>query len=105
MFHGLLLPRPKVIRPDISFNPQRHAANLFHARRLRGRLALPVQGEIAARFGAIYPQDLAVPSQTVEGLMGLAIFEADGTRMLRMMRWGFPRRARGGVTPCSSTAM
>ena len=56
-------------------------------------------GEIAARFGAVYPQDLVVPEQTVEGLLGLAMFEADGQRLLRAMRWGFPRRARGGRLP------
>ncbi len=55
--------------------------------------------EIAASFGASYPQDLAVPSQTVEGLLGLAVFENDGRRMMRTMRWGFPRLGRGGRAP------
>jgi putative SOS response-associated peptidase YedK len=53
-------------------------------------------GEIAARFGAAYPQDLVVPEQTVEGLFGVVVFEAERKRMLRAMRWGFPRRGRGG---------
>jgi putative SOS response-associated peptidase YedK len=56
-------------------------------------------GEIAARFGAAYPQDLVVPSQTVEGLSGVVVFESERGRMLRSMRWGFPRRARGGRPP------
>jgi putative SOS response-associated peptidase YedK len=56
-------------------------------------------GEIARRFGASWPQDLVVPEQTVEGLMGLAVFESGGQRMLRAMRWGFPRRRRGGGAP------
>lgn len=55
--------------------------------------------EIAGEFGATYPQDLVVPEQTVEGLMGLAVFEAAGRRVLRAMRWGFPRRARRGRLP------
>jgi putative SOS response-associated peptidase YedK len=54
--------------------------------------------EIAAPFGATYPQDLMVPQQTFEGLPGLVVFEAD-RRMLRSMRWGFPRLARGGRVP------
>jgi putative SOS response-associated peptidase YedK len=51
-------------------------------------------GEIAGQFGATWPQDLAVPSQTVEGLLGLVVFESIGGRLLRSMRWGFPRRLR-----------
>ncbi len=50
--------------------------------------------EIGARFGATYPQGMAVPQQTVEGLMGLAVFETPKGRSLRTMRWGFPRRVR-----------
>lgn len=55
--------------------------------------------EIAAEFGAAWPDELVVPTQTVEGLFGLGVFEAEGRRMLRAMRWGFPRRGRGGSKP------
>jgi putative SOS response-associated peptidase YedK len=55
--------------------------------------------EIAGAFSATYPQDLAVPSQTVEGLLGLAVFDAGRGRTLRTMRWGFPRIGRGGRAP------
>lgn len=51
--------------------------------------------EIAARFSASYPQDLVGPQQTVEGLMGLVVFDTERGRTLRAMRWGFPRRVRG----------
>lgn len=66
--------------------------------RLHCFLASP--GEIARAFGASDPQDLAVPTQTVEGLLGLAVFERNRERKLRAMRWGFPRRVRGdGAEP------
>lgn len=55
--------------------------------------------EIAGAFSASYPQDLIVPQQTVEGLMGLAILNTERGRALRALRWGFPRRARGGGVP------
>lgn len=56
--------------------------------------------DVAATFGAEAPADLVVPSETVEGLPGLVVFERDGRRLLRSMTWGFPRltremRARG----------
>jgi putative SOS response-associated peptidase YedK len=55
--------------------------------------------EIAGAFSASYPEDLAVPMQTVEGLMGLAVLDTERGRVLRAMRWGFPRRARSGGVP------
>lgn len=60
---------------------------------------LATAAEIAAHFSASYPQGLIVPQQTVEGLMGLAVFETERGRTLRSLRWGFPRRARGGRPP------
>jgi putative SOS response-associated peptidase YedK len=56
--------------------------------------------EIAAAFDAEAPADLVVPSETVEGLPGLVVYERNGRRLLRSMTWGFPRltkemRARG----------
>lgn len=56
--------------------------------------------DVASAFGAEAPAGLVVPSETVEGLPGLVVFERDGRRLLRSMTWGFPRltremRARG----------
>jgi putative SOS response-associated peptidase YedK len=65
----------------------------------RAHCFLASAAEVAAPFGATYPQDLVVPSQTIEGLHGLVVFEADRRRVLRSMRWGFPRLARGGRVP------
>ena len=51
--------------------------------------------ELAAPFAASWPQDIAVPEQTVEGLKGAVILNTERGRSLRVMRWGFPRRVRG----------
>lgn len=50
--------------------------------------------EIAAHFRAEAPTNLTVPSETVEAMPGLVVFERDGQRHLRMMDWGFPRQTR-----------
>ena len=51
--------------------------------------------DLAAPFAASWPQDIVVPQQTVEGLMGAVILNTERGRSLRVMRWGFPRRVRG----------
>ncbi|RYE76475.1 MAG: DUF159 family protein [Myxococcales bacterium] len=51
--------------------------------------------EIAKHFGVEgAPPTLAVPTETVEGLPGLAVHEVGGRRHLRQMTWGFPRHTR-----------
>jgi len=47
--------------------------------------------DIAAHFNAEAKADLVVPSETVEALPGLVVFEKGGRRILREMDWGFPR--------------
>lgn len=47
--------------------------------------------DVAAHFGAEAQTDLVVPSETVEALPGLVVFEKGGRRFLRQMEWGFPR--------------
>jgi putative SOS response-associated peptidase YedK len=47
--------------------------------------------EVAAHFNAEAPEDLKVPTETVEALPGLVVFERGGRRHLRLMDWGFPR--------------
>lgn len=41
------------------------------------------------------PDGLVVPPQVVESDQGVVVFERDGRRLMRNMRWGFPRVARG----------
>jgi putative SOS response-associated peptidase YedK len=50
--------------------------------------------EIAAHFGADASPELIVPSETVEALPGLVVFEKNGRRLMRQMDWGFPRLTR-----------
>lgn len=50
--------------------------------------------EVAAHFGAEAPTDIKVPSETIEALPGLVVFEKNGRRHLRTMDWGFPRLTR-----------
>jgi len=50
--------------------------------------------DISAHFAAEPPVNLKVPSETVEALPGLVVFERNGQRHLRLMDWGFPRLTR-----------
>jgi len=47
--------------------------------------------DVAEMFGADPVPGLVVPDETVEGLPGLVVHEANGRRRLRSMTWGFPR--------------
>jgi hypothetical protein len=51
--------------------------------------------EIAAQFEVATPGDINVPSELVEGLSGPIVVEREGTRLLRMASWGFPRHTWG----------
>lgn len=51
--------------------------------------------DLTAHFGLDSVADTVIPTETVEGLPGLAIFEGSGgKRHLRNMTWGFPRFTR-----------
>lgn len=47
--------------------------------------------EIAARLEFATQSDVDLPSELVEGMTGPIVVERDGTRLLRMASWGFPR--------------
>jgi len=49
---------------------------------------------IAAHFDAAMPEPIGVPTDTVEGSLGLIVHEAGGRRVLRALPWGFPRLTR-----------
>lgn len=51
---------------------------------------------VACLFDAQPVGSIAIPSETVEGLSGLVMYEAGDVRRLRLMRWGFPRMTREG---------
>ncbi len=55
---------------------------------------ISIASEVAAHFNAEAKPDLVVPSETVEALPGLVVFEKGGRRILREMDWGFPRLTR-----------
>lgn len=58
-------------------------------------LQMPV-AQVARTFGVeTVPAGLVVPSQVVEGDQGVVVFERDGRRLIRNMRWGFPRVSQG----------
>lgn len=46
---------------------------------------------IEAHFGASAGGDLEIPIETVEGCPGIVVIEREGRRLVRAMRWGFPR--------------
>ena len=50
--------------------------------------------DISARFGVAETPAFDMPSETVEGLRGMAVIERDGRRRLKPMIWGFPRITR-----------
>lgn len=50
--------------------------------------------DVSAHFAAEGPADIEIPSETVEALPGLVVFERNGQRRLRLMDWGFPRLTR-----------
>ena len=50
--------------------------------------------EIASRFGVAGVPNITVPTETVEGMPGLAVHDVGGRRQLREMSWGFPRLTR-----------
>ena len=51
-------------------------------------------GDVAKYLDADPGDILTTPPDVTEGGQGLVMFEANGRRRLRMMRWGFPRRIR-----------
>lgn len=50
--------------------------------------------EIADHFEASGAAEVAVPSETIEGNPGLVVLENRGRRLLKLLRWGFPRHSR-----------
>lgn len=62
--------------------------------RLYANLKSPL--EVAEHFGVVRPVLDPYPKTTVEGDPGVVIFEKDGERRMRVMTWGFPRKARSG---------
>lgn len=50
--------------------------------------------DVAAFLHAEAAEPLAILADVTEGQQGLVMFEANGRRRLRMMRWGFPRHIR-----------
>lgn len=50
--------------------------------------------EIAAYFKVDVMPEIAVPSETIEGGLGLIVIEKDGLRLLKSVFWGFPRQTR-----------
>lgn len=51
--------------------------------------------DVAAYAGASEVPGMIMPPQVTEGHRGVVIFEVDGRRVMREMRWGFPRTAQG----------
>jgi putative SOS response-associated peptidase YedK len=49
---------------------------------------------VSAFLGAEPAGEIAIPLDVTEGRQGLVMFETNGQRRLRMMRWGFPRHIR-----------
>jgi hypothetical protein len=58
--------------------------------------------DLTARFGLGSVADIVVSTETFEGLPGLAIFERNGKRRLRMT-WGYPRFPRAMRTRCKES--
>jgi putative SOS response-associated peptidase YedK len=54
-------------------------------------------GEIITHFRIDIPSAADVPTETIEGMQGLIVFEKDGLRVLKSIPWGFPRRDRDGT--------
>lgn len=52
--------------------------------------------EVVDHFGVDASSSLDVPSETIEGTLGLIVFEKDGLRVLKSIPWGFPRKTREG---------
>lgn len=50
--------------------------------------------QVASFLNAEPQEPIAIPPDVTEGRQGLVMFEANGRRRLRMMRWGFPRHIR-----------
>lgn len=50
--------------------------------------------DVAAAFDAEPVTGLVVPAETIEGQLGLVVYERNGRRHLRSMTWGLPRPGR-----------
>ncbi|SEJ80911.1 SOS response associated peptidase (SRAP) [Sphingobium sp. AP50] len=50
--------------------------------------------DIATHFDVADVPEIDLPSETIEGARGLAVFEHQGQRRLKGMDWGFPRVTR-----------
>src|ERR1700744_188966 len=62
--------------------------------RLYANLKSPL--DVAEHFGVRGPCIDPYPKTTVEGDPGVVVFEKAGERRMRVMNWGFPRKAREG---------
>jgi len=51
--------------------------------------------EVASNFDVPDAAEIAMPGQVVEGDRGVVILKASGRRIMRAMRWGFPRPMQG----------
>lgn len=51
--------------------------------------------DVAVHLDVADAPSLRMPAQVVEGEQGVVVFEANCRRVMRQMRWGFPRNAQG----------
>ena len=54
--------------------------------------------EVAAHFGVDVPTEFNTPEETLPGYPGMVVREAEGTRVLQSMVWGFPRPMKSKKT-------
>jgi len=53
--------------------------------------------QIAEQFGVEDAPIISMPAEMTEGLDGPIVIESRGRRLLKIARWGFPRRTREGA--------